>query len=161
MSFLPLSDLLEMMLASGPQAQLLAAAEWPLHKALRELLEDAKSIPSTVLSEALRFRPDPDCGYRAEGADAALWDLRSRGVLQAVGSGLDAGWTGNHEAFARARRLLFSLEPLEADAVYRAGVRWASFASTALKNWATPATSSAATVPGGSRPLHLTMPALR
>ena len=161
MSFLPLSDLLEMMLACGPPVQVLAAVEWPLHKALRELLEEASSIPSPVLSEALRFHPDADCGYRAEGTDPALWELRSRGVLQAVGTGLDAGWIGNPDTFARGRRLLFSLEPREADAIYRAGVRWASLASTALKNWATPAASSADTVAAGNRPLHFATPALR
>ena len=161
MFVIPLSDLIEMMLATGQPTQLLAAAEWPLHKALRELKDEAESLPSPVLAEGLRFRPDPDCGYRAEGAGSALWELRSRGVLLAVGTGLDAGWVGNDEMFAKARRLLFSLEPREADAVYRAGVRWASLASTALKNWATPATSSASTVAGVTKALHLSIPALR
>jgi len=161
MFFIPLSDLLEMMLASGPPTQLLAIAEWPLHKALCELSEDAQALHLSALSSALRFRPDPDCGYRAEGVEDAFWELRVRGVLEPVGSGLQAGWVPNCDALIRSRRLLFSLDPLDATAIHRAGVRWASFASTALKNWATPAASSEPKVSGERRPRHLSTPTRR
>lgn len=142
MFLLDISNLVPMMASAQGPTQLLAAADWPLHKALLGLVKEAEEACLGEHFADLSFRPDPDCGWRAAGVDEAIWSLRSSLVLIPTGSGMDAGWVVDRDKLWEARRLFLTLRPELAVLIYRAGISWASLASTALKNWATPRSSS-------------------
>src|SRR5919198_6645379 len=84
------ADLVAMLLAAGGPSRFPARARWPLHRALKQLDEEAARIGSERLLPPLSFRPCPDTGWRAGGADRGLLELRAQGVLRAVGVGAHA-----------------------------------------------------------------------
>lgn len=145
MSLRPLSFLLEMLLAAGGPREMLAARLWPMHRVLLELQEASQAGPSLVLPE-MRAYPDAAVGRRVEGADTALWQLRSAGLLTACGSGPQARYSVDPRQLVDARRQLMRVAAGDVELLYRAGSRWAALAATASKNFSVPCESSASTV---------------
>jgi hypothetical protein len=132
--------------AGGPQVQL-ARVRWPLHLALREAVETAGRLDELeVLDLSIEFRPSPDHGIEAVGADAALEDLVQAGVLIQDGERREAVLVLDAAARIQLRRELMALPPQRVRLYQRAGTRWATLAATAAKNRSTPARSSGSTL---------------
>jgi hypothetical protein len=160
MFLLGMRDLVATMLALLDRIELVQGVRWPLHQALREAAAEATDRGLTGLP-TMEFRPDPDVGWRVEGVDAVLDDLRWEGVLSTTGDGMSARLLIGH-GDAAARRALLRLQPDTADVVYRAARRWAALAATSSKNWATAVASPGATVASCTPALlHPSAPALR
>lgn len=122
------------LLAAGGPDRFPARARWPLHRALKQLDEQAARIGSEHLFPPLTFRPCPDTGWRAHGADRGLLELRAHGVLRAVGVGAAAELTVVADELVPYKRKLLRLTPEESLLLQRAGTSWAAFSSTAAKN---------------------------
>jgi hypothetical protein len=144
---LPLSRLLAYVLAAGGPPDQLANVRWPLHKALRELLEaTGRSGERDLIGVTLTLRPSADGGCAVEGADGAIEALVQCSVLEVQGERREARLVLNEDAAVRLRRELMLLAPEQVAVYRRAGVRWAALASTAAKNRSIAIRSSAATV---------------
>lgn len=144
MFVLGMRDLVRTMVALLDRIELVQGVRWPLHQALREAADEVRDRGLLGLP-AMEFRPDPDVGWRVEGVDGVLQDLRREGTLIPTGEGMSSRLvTGLVDP--GARRLLLRLEPDTADVVYRTARRWAALAATSSKNWATAIASSGATV---------------
>ena len=109
-------DLLGLMLAAGGPQEIPARIAWPLHQALQGL--DAEVRRDGLLSElpvVLDFRPSPEVGLAASGANSAIFALLRDGVLRPQGTGRGhrwwcrtgsptptRGWAGGRAAVPRA-----------------------------------------------------------
>jgi hypothetical protein len=113
-----------------------------------------------TLPVELQFEPAPEAGLRARGADEALADLCREGVLRRVGQLAEAALEVDPNRLVPYRRALMALDPETVRLLQRAGSRWAALASTAAKNAATPARSSAATVLSLTASRHEVLPTL-
>jgi hypothetical protein len=136
-------DLLGLMLAAGGPQEIPARIAWPLHQALQGL--DAEVRRDGLLSElpvVLDFRPSPEVGLAAFGANSAIFALLRDGVLRPQGTGRGASLHVNADALASYRRRLMRLEPRLAHVVHRAATRWAALVATSAKNRSTAARSS-------------------
>jgi hypothetical protein len=161
MDLRPWSLLLGQMIAAGSLERMPARISWPLHTALRDLVSDAgrRGLLATLPVE-LQFEPAPEAGLRARGADEALADLCREGVLRRVGQLAEAALEVDPNRLVPHRRALMALDPETVRLLQRAGSRWAALASTAAKNAATPARSSAATVLSLTASRHEVLPTL-
>ena len=128
--------------AGGPR-EWAADVPWPLHKVLAEL--HASADAQHVLPVGLRVNPQAGVGLHVEGVEGALHYLARSGELILVEEGLFSSWQVVGSAVPSYRRLLMSLSPSEADALYRAGRRWAALAATSLKKLRTASVSANST----------------
>jgi hypothetical protein len=153
-------SLCRLMLATGGPALWPSAVPWPLHRALAELASATASSDSAL--PIIAFRPSSDVGMKADGVDEAISELVADGTLrwERIG-GVDV-WSVVQSDLDSARRDLMRLEPADAAAVHRAGVRWAALAETSLKRLRTASESSGATVRSGNpaKRLKLVAPGL-
>jgi hypothetical protein len=140
------SLVLLMLYAGGPEV-LPARISWPLHKALRELDEQARRSNMRRDLPVMEFNADPDVQLRAGGADRATEELLRAGVLEPEGVGRDAVIRVNRAALVAAAQPEFMrLAPHVAQLVRQAAIRWAALVSTSEKNRSTGRGSAASTV---------------
>src|SRR5689334_13431784 len=120
--------------ASGPGA-FPPRVLWPLHRAIRDLIDDAgRQGIRRLLPGPLNSRPSPEGGIEIVGVGRAMRDLLADGVLEKVGSGRRMQLALNPDAVPGLRRALM-LEPPELVACYRiAGANWAALSAIASKN---------------------------
>lgn len=146
-SLAPLERLLAHLLVAGGPAALLANVRWPMHKALRELLDETgRTGLRGLLGAELQLEPSADGGLGVRGADRALDGLVRARVLWVDGELREARLVVDSAAAVALRRQLM-LMPAEQTALYRrAGTRWAALVSTAAKNRSTAPRSSASAV---------------
>lgn len=124
-----------------------ARVRWPMHLALREISSEAGRQGDLLHFDlSLEFRPSPEAGVAAIGADAALDELLDLGILQAQGRGRTATLALDPQTAVTLRRELMAMAPAKVRLLQRVGERWAALTSTALKNRSTPARSSESTV---------------
>lgn len=140
-----MSFLLKTLLAAGGPREMLTARPWPMHQTLVELQGIAHTAPSLVLPE-IWISPDAGVGYRVAGADTALLELRSAGVVTVDGSGPQACYAAQDEQLVDARRRLLRLPASDVELLYRTGSRWATLAARSSKNFSIPAMSAESTV---------------
>src|SRR5690348_11495913 len=93
-----MKSLVTLMLYAGGPEELPARSSWPLHKALRELDEQARRSNLHRQLPGLEFTPDPGVQLRATGADAATAELLRSHVLEPEGVGRDAVMRVNRAA---------------------------------------------------------------
>jgi hypothetical protein len=117
-----------------------------MHQALVESAEEDSRRGLAEFWSAVEIRPSSDVGRSVVGADAALDELLSHGVLKKDGVGRHALAVLDEERAVPLRRELMAIPPEEVQAFQRAGERWAALASTALKNRSIAPRSSAGTV---------------
>src|SRR3954465_9560885 len=122
MDELELSDVLALMLATGGLESQLARVRWPMHLALREAHDAAgRRGELAALGADLKFRPSPELGQEALGADGALRALVRRGVLTPEGKLGAASFVLDRHAAVALRRRLMTLPPAQAAVLQRAG----------------------------------------
>jgi len=162
MSVLPMTDLVELMMAAGPVRVIPVRVAWPMHKALAQIDTADRDTLRTFMGAGLMVRSDPAVGHRIEGLDEAFDALVQANVLTLQGTGYLARWRLPEWSEVGLRRRLLAIEPKLSALAYRAGKRWATFAATALKNADTAAESWASHVLGGTPRLRQeTTPGLR
>lgn len=162
MDFRPWTSFVGQIIAAGGPRRMPARISWPMHVALKELHRDAgRQGLLAQLPIDLEFEPAPEAGLRACGADEALSELCRVGVLRRVGEMADAILEVDPDELVSYRRALMSLEPETVRLLQRAGSRWTALSSTLVKNAATPARSSAATVASFTTSRHESVPALQ
>src|SRR5690606_5718081 len=119
-------------LAAGGPPEQLARVRWPMHKALRELVEEAgRTGKLGSLGSILEFDASKDGGLAVRGADRALEELVRVSVLRVSGVMRDARFCLEPDAAVSLRRELMMLPPDQVQLYRRAGARWAALAATA------------------------------
>jgi hypothetical protein len=147
----PLTDLLAAMIAAGGVERLPARTPWPMHAALAGLHEEAGRLGlRAAIAVELTFEPCPDTGRAAKGADVALQDLVTSGLLREVGELRDARLEVDPVQLAQHRRALMARAPGVVAMLQRAGSRWAALASTVAKYAVSDAPSSGEIVASGA-----------
>lgn len=138
---------LRIIMASGQVTGLPVRVTWPVHRALvwlsAEFFRRATAPPVPLTT-----RSDPDVCVAVEGVEAALAALIDEGFFVQAGTGYTARWVIDPESAISARRELLREDPLTGALLVQAGQRLAVWASTALKNSETAASSWAATMEG-------------
>lgn len=129
-----LKDVIAGMIAAGGVDYLPARTPWPLHKTLGELAQEAGRLGLvSKLGGPIAFAPSPEVGRRAAGADMALRELVTDGLLLESGTGLDARLVVDPQRLIGERRRLLALDAEVVRLVQRAGERWAALAATCSK----------------------------
>lgn len=124
-----------MMIAAGDIKSLPARNPWPMHRALRELHDEAgRRGLRTAAGLELSFKPCPESGLAAQGADDALRMLVRTGLLAEVGTLSSARLAVDNDLLVRHRRRLMSLQPSVVALLQRAGSRWDALAAMSSKN---------------------------
>ncbi len=118
-----------------------------MHRALHLLYSQAgRSGALGLLPPEPVFRPCPEAGLAAEGADEAMSALVRIGLLHERGAGVGATLVVDEAALISRRRSLMTRDPSAVALLQRAGERWAALASTAANIVATPTSSVASSV---------------
>ena len=144
-----ISNLCRLMLAAGGPIRWPSGVPWPLHRALSELMAGGSELSDSAIP-VIRFEPDADVGMKGDGVDEAISELVADGTIRWERFGSVDVWSLTDRDLAPTRRELMRLSPLDADAVHRAGVRWAALAATSLKRLLTASESSGSIVLSGS-----------
>lgn len=144
-------DVLRLLAADGPR-EWVAGVSWPLHRALLGLQAEVSAAgpESSLPYDDLITRPDPEAGTAVAGAEDAIRELASAGLLSLEGDGLAAVWTVDERHLVGPRRELMRLQPTDVDLIYRAARRWAALAVTSLKKWRIASESSTSMVRSGT-----------
>lgn len=142
-----MKDLLAIMLVAQGPSVIDPRNTWSLHRALKELHGEAGRQGRLAEWRAvIEFKPCPDVGWRAMGADEALFKLWREGAFTPSGCGRAARLAVQENALVAYRKQLLALDPTDAQLVYSAGARWAALACTDSKKPSTRRRSSTTTV---------------
>ena len=141
-----LHKLVTLMVGAGGPPVIPARVRWPLHRALRDLHEDAARRGLLYVLPEMSFRPCPEVAVHVDGANAVITDLVRRRMLVPDGRGRSAVLRVDPAARAQLRRELMRLPVELSMLVQRAAARWAALVETSAKNRSTDVRSSVATV---------------
>jgi hypothetical protein len=152
MSDMPgVKHLVTMMLASTGPSEIDPRDTWALHHALWGLHNEAgRAGRLGAWRTALIFKPCPDVGLRAIGADEALFKLWRERAFEPNGFGRGARLRLVRDTLTVSRRHLLAMDPADAQLIYRAGATWAAMVRTNSKKSSTPPEFSAGTVPSST-----------
>ena len=146
MDQMDLQRLIGLMLGAGGPNVIPARISWPLHRALRELHDEAGRQGLRHLLPDMSFRPSPDVAVKVDGASMAVTQLLRLRVLVPEGVGKAAALRLRPDVHAQLRRELMRLPVEVSMLVQRAAARWAALVETSAKNRSTAVRSFGATV---------------
>jgi hypothetical protein len=121
-------------LASGDLDAFPARRLWPLHLAVRELIDCARPVGVLMAVCRAEQRPCPSNMVAVAGVDAAVTRLDHLGFIHPAGTGRNASYVLDQLEVAEARRWMMRRPALETSLYRRAGIRWSTLAVTLSKN---------------------------
>lgn len=149
MFLIGMSNLVSTMIAAGGVSALPVRTNWPVHRAVAWLADEARRSGLGLLS-SVSVCPDPDACVALGGVDEAIEALVEEGFLSQSGTGYLARWVVDPASETSACRRLMREDVATARLVAQAGQRLATWASTALKNADRAAASWSSTVSSGT-----------
>lgn len=128
------TDLVALTLAAGGVAVIPVRQDWLLHEPFADLTP-AKRARLEAAFGPLRERSDVELGQRFDLVDEGWCAAVDESLVEVDGRGILARWRCQEQVLVPYRRLLLQLDPRLVALLGQLGKRWATLASTSLKNW--------------------------